>query len=281
MSAITTEITWEACRRHELRGAEAIVLGRALTAGCLLATLTKHDDERVRIHVNSDGPLGRVLVDARGDGGVRGCFTHRPSWLERARQVDGRDSVAHLVGQVGHIVITRDLGFDQEYQGVTRMSTGEIDTDIEAYLDESEQLPSVLACEVVLDAHDHVVRAAGVLCQTFPEADRERLEALRDNLHSGAFASLLQREREPEELMGFALLGDGFKAMPGTSLVFRCQCGRERALSVLSTLGADDLERLADEQSETEVKCTYCGRAWVLERGDLLDLAELLRQRRS
>jgi len=282
VTAVTTGIAQEACERHRLRAGEAIILGRALTAGCLLATLTKEDAERVRIQVAGEGPLGRVFVDARGNGTVRGCFAHRPDQdPEDVRDVDGRASVGHLVGRVGRMVVTRDLGLEHEYQGVVAVHSGEIDTDLERYLDESEQLPSVLACEVILGGHGNVLRAAGVLCQTFPDVHGDVLTNIRHTLRNGAFAELLRQERTPEELMGFALSGASFNAMMAMPLAFHCECGRDRALGVVSTLGADDIELLAAEQEHTEVKCTYCGRAFILGRSDLLELAATLRRHRS
>jgi redox-regulated HSP33 family molecular chaperone len=64
VTAVTTGLVREAARRHGPSGAAAVLLGRGLTAGCSLAALTKRDDERVRIAVHGDGPLGRVLMDA-------------------------------------------------------------------------------------------------------------------------------------------------------------------------------------------------------------------------
>src|SRR5690606_4629410 len=135
----------------------------------------------------------------------------------------------------------------------------EIDTDIERYLHGTEQLPSSWACEGLLDMHGQVYKAAGVLCQTFPEADVEALEVLREPLHSAAFGQFLGPERSPEDLMGFALQGGSFTASTGLPLRFHCPCGPERARAVVSTLGADDIEQLAREQERTEVKCSFCG----------------------
>jgi molecular chaperone Hsp33 len=281
VTAVTTELTREACARHGIEGLEAVVMGRALTAGCLLATLTKNDDERVRLDIRGGGPVGQVLVDAHGDGSVRGCFTRRVEHRDFTPEFEGRASVAHLVGARGQLVVTRDLGLEQNYQGVLAVESGEVDLDLERYLTESEQLPSVLACEVTLDNRGGILRVAGVLCQTFPEAEEGALDDIEANLRSGAFADLMLHDRTAEELMGFALLGAPFKAMEPQALEFRCNCGRERALAVVSTLGAEDIEALAQEQGKTDVSCTYCGRVYVLSKDDLLELAASLRNERS
>jgi molecular chaperone Hsp33 len=280
VTAVTTELTREGCRRHALSGPEAVVLGRALTAGCLLATLTKNDDERVRIQLRGVGPAGALLVDARSDGTVRGCLERRVGTAAVERE-GGRITIAHLVGRAGQIVVTRDIGLEQEYQGVVEVVAGEIDVDLERYLTVSEQLPSVLVCEVMLDARREVLRAAGVLCQTFPGADPRVLDRIRSTVQGGGLGDLLLHERTATDIAGFALLGNALSVVESRTLEFKCRCDRDRAFSVLSTLGADDVSALADEQSETEVKCSYCNRAYVLTSDDLRDLARRLREARS
>nr|MCH9686948.1 Hsp33 family molecular chaperone HslO [Deltaproteobacteria bacterium] len=47
--------------------------------------------------------------------------------------------------------------------------------------------------------------------------------------------------------------------------------------SVVSTLGADDIDALADEQGGTEVSCNYCGDTYSLSKRELRALAQKLR----
>lgn len=284
VGAVSTDLVAEACRRHKLEGLDAVVLGRALTAGCLLATLTKNDDERVRIDMRGQRRVQQVLIDAHSDGKIRGLLTTRPGPVP-VPDADPdnpayRTRVQHLVGG-GRAVVTRDIGLDTEYQGVISLDSGEIDEDLERYLNNSEQLPSVLACEVELDGHGKVVRAAGILCQTFPGAPAAVLEPLRDFVRDGGLADLLRQERTLEEVVGFALLGEGYEPMERRTLEFHCPCGRDRALSVVSTLGAADVEQLASEQDETTVTCHYCNDDTVLSKADLLELAARMRSEMS
>lgn len=280
VTAMTTETVREAVRRHELRGAAAVLLGRGLTAACLLTTMTKNDDERVRIALRGDGVLGRVLVDAHGDGRVRGCFASERAARTRVLVGEGRAKVGPLVG-AGEVVITRDLGLDKSYQGVVSLESGELDEDLERYLVASEQLPSVLRCHVMLGADGDVVRAGGVLVQTFPGSDSSRLDPVRRVLEGDGLADVLRQPRTPEALMGFALGGAEHHALEPTHVRFACDCGRERARSVVSTLGAEDIDALADEQGSTEVKCSYCGDAYTLSEADLRGLATELRGQMS
>lgn len=282
VTAVTTGLVREAARRHGLRGAAAVLLGRGLTAGCLLTTLTKRDDERVRIAMNADGPLGRVLVDAHGDGRVRGCFLSERVSKVHVRVESGRASLGTMVGS-GQITVTRDMGLENSYQGVVALRSGELDEDLERYLSDSEQLPSVLRCHVVVDPDGEVVRAAGVLAQTFPGSEPERLDRLREALGgTDGLVDVLRHDRSPAELMGFALGGEGFHTMEEpTALRFACECGPQRALAVVSTLGAEDIDALADERGGTDVRCNYCGNSYALTEAELRGLAEQLREQRS
>ncbi len=283
LAASTTQLVREACRRHELSGAAAIVLGRSLTAACLLTSLTKDRRERVRIEIRGNGPLGRVLVDCRHNGDVRGCILCEPDDRNRMpapHSQGARVAIAGFTG-AGQLTITRDLGLEQPYQGSVALRSGEIDDDLEHYLTQSEQLPSALGAEVLLDSRGQVVRAGGVLCQTFPEGDQTLLQRVRDNLRSGSLHDLLLHERATAELLGFALTGADFDGMGVTPLKFACPCTPDTARAVLSTLGADDLDKLAGERDHAEVCCQYCATTYTLNTNQLHELASQLRNTRS
>lgn len=283
IAAVTTEVVAEASARHALRGVEVVALGRALTAACLLTTLTKHASERLRFEIRSSGPLRGILVDAHGDGAVRGCLQRHLGSDEHTTLSagTGRLAVAPALGSHGTLIVTRDVGLEQRYQGSVEIVSGEVDRDLEHYLNTSEQLPSVLACEVVLDHQGNVTRAAGLLCQTFPGGDTEELDALRTTLAAGHLADLLRQDRSSAEIIGFALGGEPFDDMGSSPLAFRCNCGPDRARSVLSTLGAEDIESLASEQPQTEVRCEYCGLVYTLSAEELRTLAADIRRERS
>src|SRR5690606_9348943 len=131
---------------------------------------------------------------------------------------------------------TRDLGLATPYQGSVELRSGEIDEDLEHYLDQSEQLPSALRTEVVLDANGEVLRVAGILAQSFPGSDPAVIMAVRERLAGAGLRTLISaHERSVEELVGLALGGEGFRSMHEHPVNFHCPCGPERALGVLST----------------------------------------------
>lgn len=283
VAAITTDLTREACRRQDARGLEAIALGRSATCASLLATLAKREHERVIVQFETSGPLGHVVADARGDGRVRAALERHLEGEQPEVEVPeqgGRLSLAGAIG-AGHLVVTRDLGMRHRYQGAVEVQSGEIDEDLQHYLDTSEQLPSALRVEVILDGDGRVIRAGGVLAQTFPGAVPDIIDQVRQRLAGGSLRQLLGQERTPSQLAGFALGGETFDHMGTTPLRFECPCGEGSATRILSMLGAEDLDALAGEQEQTEVRCHFCGARYEFDREAIRKVATDLRARQS
>ena len=108
-------------------------------------------DRRVTIQVQGDGPLRGVTVDAYDDGSVRG-YPLLPEACA-AERMDRRQRLADLVGRDGVVNVVRDVGLSERFQGQVSLVTSEIDEDLEAYLRQSEQIPSALGTEAVSYTH--------------------------------------------------------------------------------------------------------------------------------
>src|SRR5580658_6194007 len=68
--AATTHLVAYARQKHQLSFTATAALGRALTAGLLLAPLLARDGQ-VALKFKGNGPLGKVMVDASPKGTVR------------------------------------------------------------------------------------------------------------------------------------------------------------------------------------------------------------------
>ena len=122
VAAVTTSVAREAARRHQAGPAGAIALGRGLTAGLLLATLTK-DDERVTLQVLGNGPLGGITVDANGTGTARGYVKHPLGGpITAADPRTARTSLAAAIGGSGVVSVIRDVGLRDNFSGTTEIA---------------------------------------------------------------------------------------------------------------------------------------------------------------
>src|SRR3954471_20508439 len=174
VAATTTAAVREAARRHEAGPAATLALARGLTAGLLLATLTK-DDERVTLQILGDGPLGGVTVDATSAGTARAYVKHPGGGLKPP--VGGRPRLAAAIGRTGLVNVIRDVGFREPFSGQIALRTGEIDEDVEAYLEKSEQVVSALACDALVGPDGALEFAAGILVQALPGSEGAALVA--------------------------------------------------------------------------------------------------------
>src|SRR5262245_31723382 len=123
-STVTTGVVIDGARRHQLSPAATCAMGRALTSGLLLATLTK-GGERVTVQISGDGPIGTITVDATDAGDVRG-YAARPHAGPALASPADRCTVADTLGRVGVVNVLRDLGLRELYQGQVALTSGEI-----------------------------------------------------------------------------------------------------------------------------------------------------------
>lgn len=266
-ATVTTDLVVEGARRHALSPAAACAVGRALTSGLLLATLTK-GEERVTVQITGDGPIGSVTVDATGGGDVRGYALHPEA---AAPAPKGRLRVADVVGRHGVVNVVRDLGLKELYQGQIALVTGEIDEDIEAYLRTSEQVPSALGCEVVLDDAGGVRAAGGVLIQAMPGAEADAIRDAQHALRTGRLHELLAGGERSAAALSAALYTLGPLEVVGATrnVRFQCRCSPERIAEMLALLGTVDLDEMIAEDKPAEVVCNFCNTRYQVGRAEL------------
>ena len=288
--AVTTDLAREAARRHEVEGLGACALGRALTSSLLLATLTK-GGERVTLQVRGDGPMGGVTADATDGGDVRG-YLLAPEMARRS--CEGRGRVVEVLGRHGVVNVLRDLGLlgsppkdggavgpqIGRYQGQVALLTGEIDEDVEGYLRTSEQIPSALGCDVLVEG-DAVSGSAGVLVQQLPEAlagrpiAEDRTEAdrvMREAQHAlrvGVVWELLRSGERSPRAFAEAVCGRPLEVLDERPLRWQCRCSIERVEQSLELLSTIDLDEIIAHPGHAEVTCNFCNERYVVDKARL------------
>lgn len=272
VAATTTSAAREAALRHVAAPAATLALARGVTAGLLLATLTK-DEERVTLQVLGDGPLGGLTVDATAAGGVRAYVKHPDAAVALAGQEQQRVSLAPAMGQNGVVSVLRDLGLGQPFRGSTAIRSGEIDEDVERYLEESEQVMSALACDAVSPPEGGVGLAAGILVQALPGSDgADAVAAARALIGGGALARVLAAGPLDAEGVLAAALGDRLgriEVLDRRPVRFECACSRARAGASLASLGQAELAAMILEDGKAEVTCNFCRARYEFDEAEL------------
>ena len=184
----------------------------------------------------------------------------------------GEVLVGPFVGNGEFLVIT-DYGTGNPYNSMTPLISGEIGEDLAFYLTESQQTPSAVGLNVLLDENDKVKVAGGFLVQVLPDAKEEEIARFEKRIQEmPAISTLLESEDHIEALLK-AIYGDEpYKRLSEEELRFQCDCSRERFLSALASLPASDLKEMKDEDHGAEITCQFCQTHYHFDEKDLEEL---------
>lgn len=269
----TTDIVNEAVRLHQTSPVASAALGRLLTAASIMGNALKCDNGSVTLRVSGDGPIGSVVAVSDNQGNVRG-YVSNPA-VDLPLNAKGKLDVGGAVGSNGSLYVLKDLGLKEPYNGVIPLVSGEIAEDITAYYAESEQIPTVCALGVLVDTDLTIKAAGGYLIQLLPTADDDIITKVEKSIESiQPITTLISNGMSLEDILKSALKQFEVELLDESRVNYKCNCSRERTKKVLSSLGSDDLKRLADEQETTQVSCHFCNKVYEFTSEELINLAK-------
>ncbi len=277
----STEMVAQAREIHKTFPVVTAALGRLLSAGAMMGSMMKGDDDLITLTMKGDGPIGSITVTADSHGNVKG-FPGNPSVdippredpLSGAVKLD----VGGAIGQ-GILTVSMDLGLKEPYNGQVELQTGEIGEDLAYYFTVSEQTPSAVALGVMIGKDSSVLHAGGFIIQLMPDAQEEVIAALEAKLAElEPVTTLMERGLGPEEILRLILGDMNLIITEEKPIRFHCNCSRERISHALATLSTDDLESMISDDEELEVKCFFCNSAYKFGTDEL---QEILQQRNT
>ena len=111
----TTDVVENARKIHKLNPTPTAALGRLLTMGLLMGTMSKGEKDKITLQIIGDGPLGSILVVADSIGNVKGYVSH--PWAEAEKKDNGKLNVSGIIGN-GELRVIKDLGMFKEMSDV-------------------------------------------------------------------------------------------------------------------------------------------------------------------
>lgn len=273
LACMTTNLVNELADRHGAAPTAAVALGRALTGGVLLGALLKVR-QRLALKIEGDGPLQKMVVEADSNGQVRGYVAVPDVDLPQSL---GEYDVPAAIGQQGALMVVRDLRLKELAEGSVPLVSGQIDEDLTYYLNQSEQIPSLVKIGVYADEDGVIQVAGGLLIQSMPPYNAEVVQEVAERLEEMPPVSQLLRSGKTAEDLLLLLFGSiPYRVLERRPVQFKCSCSWERTRAALATLGVEELESLLATEGQAVVDCHFCHEQYVFGREELEALIEEL-----
>lgn len=266
----STNTIEEARQRHNTSPIATVALGRLMSAGAMMGTMMKGDDDIITIQIKGDGPIGGLTVTADAKANVKGYVNHPEVMLplNSAGQLD----VEKALG-IGVLSVIKDIGLKEPYVGDTILVTSDVTQDITYYFATSEQVPTSVGLSVIMSKDNTVKSAGGFIIQLLPDASEEIISALEKKIKEVKnVTTMLEHGYTPEQMLE-ELLGEfGLDILDKIPTQFYCNCSKERMSRALISIGRKELSSLIEEGRTIEVNCHFCGSHYNFDVEELKDL---------
>ncbi|MFG6392936.1 MAG: Hsp33 family molecular chaperone HslO [Lachnospiraceae bacterium] len=266
--AITSRnIVEEARRIHNTSPVATAALGRLLTAGSMMGSMMKGENDVLTLQIQCTGPAGGIIVTAMPDGSVKGYINHPDIILPPNAQ--GKLDVSGALGP-GFLNVIKDTGLKEPYNGQVNLVSGEIAEDLTYYYATSEQVPSTVGLGVLMDKDNTVKQAGGFIIQVMPDADEKVIDRLEESVNNiKSVTELLDSGMEPEDILRYIIKEDSVQILGQMPVKYHCNCSEEKVLKVIASLGHKDLQEIIEDGRPVEINCQFCGSHYVFGTKEL------------
>lgn len=269
-AATTREMVETARAAHNTSPAATAALGRLLTAGAMMGSMMKGDQDILTLQIRGEGPIGGITVTADSQGRARG-YVNNPQVIIPANG-KGKLDVAGAIGR-GTLRVIRDMGLKEPYIGQTALQTGEIAEDLTYYFAVSEQVPSSVGLGVLMEHDNTVKQAGGFILQLMPFTEEGVIDALEKKLAKvTSVTAMLDEGKTPEQILEL-LLGDfGLEIQDTMPTQFSCSCSKERVEKALISVGQKEIREMIQEGKPVELSCHFCAGRYTFSVEELKEI---------
>ncbi|URZ87562.1 Hsp33 family molecular chaperone HslO [Floricoccus penangensis] len=265
-----TETVTTAQDLHHTWSTSTVALGRTLIAAQILGANQKGNDKITLRILPDNEQVGPIIAVADSHGNVKGYMKNNE--IDYKKTSTGEVIVGPILAP-GWFVVVKDMGLKNPYTGQVPLVTGEIGEDLAYYLTTSEQTPSAVGLNVLLDGEDKVKVAGGFLVQVMPDATEEEIARFEEHVQKMPAISQILEEEDPLKSMLDEIYGeDEYKVLEESPLAFKCDCSKERFAEGLASLGKDEIQAIIDEDHGAEVTCQFCTKHYDFSQADLEEI---------
>jgi molecular chaperone Hsp33 len=271
--AITTELVEKARKIHDLSPTACAALGRLLTVGSMMGTMLKGDKSSMTLSMNGGGNAGSLVVTANEKGEVKGYIAN-PS-VDLPVNEKGKLDVGGAIGKNGFLRVVKDLGLKEPYIGQVPISSGEIGDDLAYYFVVSEQVPTAVAVGVLVNTDISILSAGGLIIQMMPNNNEFLADIITYRLEEiPPISTLIAEGKSGEDILNLLFDDMDLVIHERLEIDYVCDCSQDRIERVLLSLGREELEKLKEEEENTEVQCHFCNKKYNFDKKDIEKLIQ-------
>ncbi len=244
----------EVIAAHDYPEAIQHLLGELMAATSLLTATLKFSGD-ISIQLQGDGPVSLAVINGNNLQQLRGVSRWNGDIAADAQ-------LQSLFGK-GHMVITLTPDDGERYQGVVALDKETLSECLEAYFEQSEQLPTKI--KLFADAK----QAAGMFLQVLPtdgnhNEEFEHLSVLTETVKQEELFSL-----EAEEVLHRLYHEEEVRLFEPVAITFNCTCSKERSAQAIRTVAKEEIDSIIAEQGKVEMGCEYCNSKYIFDAIDV------------
>jgi len=266
-AATTKNLVEEARKIHNTSPVATAALGRLLTAGSIMGSMQKGENDVLTLQIQCSGPIKGLVVTANSKAGVKGHVYNKDVMLPPSDK--GKLDVGKAL-DIGILNVIKDMGLKEPYVGQTHLVSGEIAEDLTYYFATSEQVPSSVGLGVLMNKNNTVARAGGFIIQLMPfteEAVIDKLEKKINNMRP--ITELLSEGMTPEMILE-DILGDfNPEFLETVDTNYYCNCSKARVYKAVQSIGRKDIQEMINDNKPIEVNCHFCGKSYTYDVEEL------------
>jgi molecular chaperone Hsp33 len=240
-----------------------MMVGRSMVATALMASQLKQG-EMVSMYFRGNGPIEMAFAEANYEGGVRGYTPHPQLNLPLA--ADGSLNLKAAIGDGFLTVVRTNSANPVPYRGTVEIQTGEVGDDVAYYLEQSQQIRSVVSLGVKVNAFGQVLSAGGIIIELLPGANSLVETIIADRVReAGSLSETIEQGATNDDIVRMYL--DGFKLEElehDYEISYSCRCTLDRLKRSLDLLPMTDLDDIIKKKETIKAKCEFCGREYDL-----------------
>jgi molecular chaperone Hsp33 len=277
IAAQTTDLVNKAVTIHGCAAGAAVAFGRMLTAGCIVGSMLKAEQDTITLQIDGGGPIKGITVTSYSDAHVKGYVGNPAADLPLNEK--GKVDVAGLVGREGSLMVIRDMGLREPYVGQVPIVTGEIGDDLAYYYTVSEQTPSAVGLGVLIDTDYSIKAAGGFIIQMMPDANEMAADLITYRLEEvKSITEMMSGGMNIEDIVKHIFEDMQLEILESMTPEYRCDCTREIVEQALISIGEQELSKLYEEGKTEELQCHYCNEKYLFTKEDFGRILEEIKK---